>query len=233
MPSLQLRVLESLTEARNYNRWLCDLALPHLGDHPLEIGSGLGHFAQRWLDSGIPRLTASEMDAPGVERLRMTFADEPRADVCEVDISNPPSDLPRFSAVVALNVIEHIEDDRAALAAARKLVRPGGAVVVFVPAHSWAMSSFDRAIGHWRRYSASSLRDTFEDAGLPVETIRYVNAPGLLAWLVGMKLLGRTPTDGHVLRAYDRFVVPLARRFDERVSLPFGQSLFAVGRAAE
>jgi len=195
--------------------------------------SGLGYFAQGWLDAGIEHITVSEMDESGVAGLRSRFADDSRVEVCEIDLSEPPSGMGRFSAVVALNVIEHIERDVDALAAARRLVSPGGAVVVFVPAHAWATSRFDRAVGHWRRYSASGLRGAFDAAGLSVETLRYVNAAGLVAWLVGMKLLRRTPTDRTAVRVYDRFAVPFARSLDERISLPIGQSLFAVGRSLE
>ncbi len=229
-PMLQLRTLESLTAARNYNRWIAGLALPYLGDHPLEIGSGLGEFASLWLETGVPRITVSEADPAALAELQGRLGEDPRVDVMELDVTQAPVASRAFSAVVAVNVLEHIRDDVGALSAARTLVRPGGAVVVFAPAHEWAMSAFDRAIGHWRRYTIGGLRKTVEDAGLAVDEIRYVNAPGLLAWFVGMKLLRRTPTDARAVRLYDRFVVPATQRLERVVRPPFGQSLFAVGR---
>ena len=75
--TIQLRSLESLAEAKNYNRWVADLALPYLGTDPLEVGSGLGYFAQGWLDSGIPRITVSELDTAGTVRLRSTSPTHP------------------------------------------------------------------------------------------------------------------------------------------------------------
>ena len=64
----QSEVLESLASAVNYNRWLTDLARPHLGDSPIELGSGLGDYAQAWLDSGVPRITTTEIEhVPGGE----------------------------------------------------------------------------------------------------------------------------------------------------------------------
>ena len=227
-PEIQLRVLETLEHAKNYNKWVADLVVPYLGDDPLEIGSGLGYFARSFLESGVPRITVSERDQESAVRLRAAFADQPRVEVQEIDIAGPPPELPHFSSVVALNVLEHVEDDVAALAAASRLVRLGGSVIVFVPAHPFAMSSFDRSIGHFRRYTKSRLTRTFAAAGLPNSEIRYVNAPGLLAWVVGMKLLRRTPNDRLAVRTYDRMVVPVARRVEDHVPLPFGQSLFAV-----
>ena len=203
--------------------------MPYLGDDPLEFGSGFGYFARGWLGAGVPRMTVSEVDAPSADRLRSTFADDPRVNVREIEITAPPQDLRRFSAVVALNVLEHIQDDVAALTAAGRLVRAAdGAVVIFVPANPRAMSAFDRAIGHYRRYTERGLRETFEAAGLLVETARYVNAPGLVAWLVGVKLLKRSPADTSAVLVYDKLAIPASRWLDERIRMPFGQSLFAV-----
>ena len=56
---LQSSVLEDMGTAPNYQAWLVSLALPHLGDHPIELGSGLGHYAQDWLDAGVPRITVT------------------------------------------------------------------------------------------------------------------------------------------------------------------------------
>jgi len=229
--TLQLRVLEALTTAENYNRWIADLALPFLGHDPLEIGSGLGEFASLWLSSGVDRITVSELDRAGVTELQARFAGDPRVEAAEIDITGASRVARAFSSVVAINVLEHVRDDVAALREARALLEAGGFLILFVPAHGWAMSTFDRAIGHWRRYTIGSLRGTIEAAGLNVDTIRYVNAPGLLAWFVGMKLLRRTPTDVGAVHLYDRFVVPVTRRVERRVTPPFGQSLFAVGRA--
>ena len=133
---------------------------------------------------------------------------------------------------MALNVLEHIADDVAGLRGASRLVRPGGAVVLVVPAFSVAMSRFDREIGHYRRYTERTLRRALEDAGLAVAELRYLNAPGLLAWIAGMRLLRMAPREGVVLRAWDRVVVPPTRALERRWRPPFGQSLLAVGRTA-
>jgi SAM-dependent methyltransferase len=230
MASLQHSVLEALEGARNYNTWVASLVLPHLGDDPIEIGSGTGTNAALLLEAGLARVTVTETDSELVERLRERFADDGRVTVRRLDLlAASPGE---HSACLALNVLEHIEDDAEALRAAGRLIRAGGAVVVFVPAFPFAMSDFDRAIGHYRRYTKASARDAFSRAGLGMEELRYVNAPGLAAWTVGMRLLRMRPREGLVLRGWDRAVVPVARRVERRVSPPFGQSLLAVGRTA-
>jgi SAM-dependent methyltransferase len=224
---VQLRVLEGLEHAENYNRWLADLTRPYLGDDPVEAGSGLGGNAALWLANGLPRLTVSELDEEAVERLRQRFAADGRVDVAQIDLATAPA--ASHSSCVALNVLEHIEDDVAALRGAARLVRPGGAVVMFAPAFQFAAGPFDRAIGHFRRYTRVTISRAYENAGLRVASVRYVNAPGLLAWFVSVRMLGHTPREGVLLRAWDRGVVPLIRKGERRFAPPFGQSVLAVG----
>jgi hypothetical protein len=91
-------------------------------------------------------------------------------------------------------------------------------------------SRFDAAVGHYRRYTKASLARAIDDADLEVVDITYVNAPGALAWYVVATRLGRRPTEGWSTRLFDRLAVPVARRAEQRVEPPFGQSLLAVAR---
>jgi SAM-dependent methyltransferase len=228
---LQSQTLESVASAENYHAWLTDLARPHLGDHPLELGSGLGDYAQRWLDDGLPEITVTEADPERLAVLRSRFAGDPRVHVHPIDVLRP---VPAgHSAYVAFNVLEHIPDDVQALKAAHVLLRPGGKVIMFVPAFELAMSRFDREVGHVRRYTRRSLRGAMTAARLVVDDVRYVDVPGLLAWFVGMRLLRMTPGGGPLLAVWDRLVVPVARWLESRVRAPFGKSVFAVAHVPE
>ena len=136
---LQSQTLESVADAENYHDWLTSLALPYLGDSPLELGSGLGDYAQRWLDAGVPAITVTEVDHDRLSVLKQRFATEPRVQVTGIDVLNPPPG--DYSAFAAFNVLEHIPDHVQALRAAHSLVSPGGAVIMLVPAFEFAMSS--------------------------------------------------------------------------------------------
>ena len=241
---LQSQVLESLAGAVRYRRWLADLARPYLGAHPIEIGSGNGDYAQEWAaptraGRGMVSFTATEADEGRCEGLARRFAGHPivrtRALWLGTDLETDPhatdAAAPDHTAAVAFNVLEHIVDDVGAARAMGRLVRPGGAVVLLVPAFPSAMSTFDIAVGHVRRYTRRTLRRTLTDAGLEIETIRYVNPIGLVGWYVTVKALGLWPDDGWLVRVYDRMVVPVARVAD-RTRIPFGQSVFAVARVS-
>ncbi len=92
------------------------------------------------------------------------------------------------------------------------------------------MSKFDREVGHFRRYTKRSAMALLEDAGFTTIELRYVNSLGWFAWLVGMKMCRMRPSDGVVLRIWDRMVIPALRTIEKRISPPFGQSVLIVGQ---
>jgi SAM-dependent methyltransferase len=224
---LQSRVLEDLSDAVNYQRWLADLARPHLGTDPIELGSGNGDYAMTWLET-VPRITVTEADDGRLKALTKRFIEDSRVDVRALLL--PTDERAEHSAAVALNVLEHVEDDVAGLKSISGLLRPGGAVVLIVPAFPSAMSRFDRTIGHYRRYTVASLGAALTAAGLHTEQIRYINPVGLLGWYTVCRTLRLAPHNGPLVRLYDRLVVPVARRLETRWQPRFGQSVFAVAR---
>jgi SAM-dependent methyltransferase len=224
---VQSGVLEDLTEAVNYRHWLAGLAAPYLGDNPIEVGSGIGDYADVWLHT-VPRITVTETHEDRLKLLHERFVDDTRVDVRRLTL--PADETGEHSAAVALNVLEHIRDHVGAIRSVTGMLRPGGRVVLIVPAFEFAMSKFDRTIGHERRYTRASAGEVLTAAGLEIEELRYLNPLGLMSWFVVCRLLGSYPRNGVMLRTYDRAVVPLARGLERRWRPPFGQSVFAVGR---
>jgi SAM-dependent methyltransferase len=130
--------------------------------------------------------------------------------------------------VVCSNVLEHIEDDRAALEALRKLLVPGGRIVLVVPALHALYGSIDRAIGHYRRYTSQEIAAVLSAAGLEVEHVSYFNLLGVPGWFLNARILQRRTIPGLQARLNDR-LVPLLR-LERRFRPPLGMSLLAVGR---
>src|ERR687885_1517910 len=77
---VQSEVLEGLATAVNHRRWFVELALPYLGDNPIEIGSGLGDYAVEWAEH-LPRFTATEADPDRLVQLKERLGDQPHIDV--------------------------------------------------------------------------------------------------------------------------------------------------------
>lgn len=222
----QTEVLEDLRDAVRYRAWICALAEPWLGDAPVEIGSGVGDYAEEWARPD-RLVTASDARPSRVAELERRFRDSPLVRVQH--LVAPTSRRGEHSAVVAINVLEHIEDDVEALRSFRDLLAPDGHVVVFVPAFPALMSDFDGKVGHVRRYRRASLAASLDAAGFDPLVLHHVNAPGFFAWFLIMRLLGGRPRRGILLKAFEA-LVPVLSRVEGWHRPPFGQSLFAVAR---
>ncbi|MFJ6199871.1 class I SAM-dependent methyltransferase [Micromonospora sp. NPDC092111] len=224
---VQSEVLEGLATAVNHRRWFVELAVPHLGDNPIEIGSGLGDYALEWARH-VPRFTATEADPDRLVALKERLADEPTIEVREMLLPHPEGG--DYSAAVSYNVLEHIEDHVGALSSMKDLVRPGGAVIIIVPAFQFAMSPADVATGHVRRYTKQTLTAAMTSAGLRVETMHYANALGLIGYFMATKVFRLMPKEGPMVKVYDTLVLPATKAAEQLVRPPFGQSVFAVAR---
>jgi SAM-dependent methyltransferase len=83
----------------------------------------------------------------------------------------------QFDLVCAFEVLEHLADDRAALRSWRALVRPGGHLLISVPAHAARFGPADDAVGHYRRYEPAALRSLLTESGLGNVRLVMYGAP--------------------------------------------------------
>ncbi|NUT00099.1 MAG: class I SAM-dependent methyltransferase [Sphingomonas sp.] len=199
----------------------------------LEIGCGTGHNLAMLGEFGA--VDALEVDdvARGMaeERLGHPVLSSPLPELAGV-----PDD--RYDMVAALDVIEHIPDDKAALEGISRVLKPGGKLVVTVPAHQWMWSAHDVVNHHQRRYSKAALRQLIERSPLRLEAIGYLNSllfPVALAERLASKVTGKedanlAPPAEPINQLLER-VFAAERRLIGRVPLPPGLSLFAVASA--
>lgn len=234
------RTLEDSSGQEHYRRYQFDLIAPHCGPSVLEVGSGAGEFAGQF--RGLDRLVLTDVDPDAVAALGRRFAGRTEVSARVVDLDGDlPVDEP-VSSVVAINVLEHIEDDVAALRRLAGAVTPGGSIVLWVPAYPALYGDFDRAVGHVRRYTPRSLRAAAVSAGLRVERCHPVNLLGGIAWWAAVRVAGVGIGDegggggdgggvkARLVAAYDRVVVPVTRALERLGPPPFGQSVLCVLR---
>jgi SAM-dependent methyltransferase len=221
---------DSMGEARNYYRWILAQFLPYLGEEMIEVGAGAGNFAAHVLSARpemrLTLIEPAENLAPG---LAARFAGNPNVNVLRGNLEEHAAGLVADSAAM-VNVLEHVHDDAGCLLRLREVLRPGGRVLLFVPAVPAIYGSLDAAFEHYRRYSRSGLQRILGAAGLKIEELRYVNLPGVAAWWMAGKLLQRRTLDAKSVRIYDRWVVPWLSRIERTWEPPIGQSLLAVAR---
>ncbi|MFQ5458795.1 MAG: class I SAM-dependent methyltransferase, partial [Myxococcota bacterium] len=221
--------LDTLGAAQRLNRWLFEQIREGLGDRVLEIGSGVGNMTQFLLSKKL--VVASDIDARHLERLRRRFVEGERLRVMHVDAARIDPDQLRplgIDTVMGLNVLEHVEDDGAALARMHALLPPEGRLALLVPALPSLFSSLDRSLDHHRRYSRKDLEAKLQRAGFQVESLRYFNVPGILGWWLNGRILKRRALPGNQVRLFD-LLVPLFR-LEQRFGPPFGLSLIAIAR---
>jgi SAM-dependent methyltransferase len=214
--------LEVMAEAANYNSFLLGLVTAQLapGDLVLDFGAGTGAFAAPLAAAG-NHIVCVEPDH-GL-RARLSAAGfEAREHIGPV----APESL---DFIYSINVLEHIKDDLGALAQLRDRLKPGGTLLVYVPAFPCLFSSMDRKVGHVRRYRRAALATSLEQCGFRVERIAYQDSLGFFASLL-FKIIGNA--DGTINRraviAYDRWVFPLSRWLDRVVGRWFGKNLVAL-----
>ena len=216
------------TAAPRYRQWEYDLVAPFLGRTVLEVGSGLGYFAEKLAEGTFDRLVLSDPDAGCLARLRETYADRRGVEVAEVALPGRVDIGAPVESVVAMNVLEHIEDDAQALRDLAGAVTPGGRIILWVPAYMRLYGDFDRKVGHFRRYTPETIAATVERAGLGVRHARPVNLLGGVAWWIAVRRGGAGSPDRRLVWLYDNVAIPTTRAIEKVVRPPFGQSVLCV-----
>ena len=199
----------------------------------LEIGCGTGHNLAMLGEFG--HVDGLELDdearALSEKRLGRKVMSSPLPELAEV-----PDRY--YDLIGAFDVIEHIEDDAAALASIAAKLKPRGKFVMAVPAHQWMWSAHDVVNHHKRRYSRRSLKTLIEGSPLQLDRIGYFNSllfPLAVAERAASKLRGKESADVTLppapLNAGLEKVFGVERHLIGRLPLPIGLSLFAVASA--
>jgi len=215
-----------------YYRWLRDLTAPWLAAPALEVGVGGGHFTSHLATLAAP-VTGLDIEQAYLTDAQARFGAAFVPLHADIGLPLAPDIEARlaghFGSAVCFNVLEHIRDDRLALANMAHMLRPRGHLLLFVPAFPCIFGSLDRADAHERRYARADLRRRLAQAGFDVVRIDHMNLPGFFGWWWNGRVRHLTLLTERQYRAYDR-LVPWIARVERRVTPPFGQSLFAVAR---
>jgi len=196
----------------------------------LEIGCGTGHNLPMLAQFG--EIDAIEIDetarAKASERLGKPVGTSPLPELVGVE---PGS----YDLVAVLDVIEHVEDDVAALKAITAALKPGGRILITVPAHQWMWSAHDVVNHHKRRYSKAGFEALLEKSGLQGRKLGYFNSllfPVAVAARFAGKLMGKDDSDDSPppkpLNTLFEGIFRLERHMVGRVPLPPGLSLIAL-----
>jgi len=218
--------LELFKKARNWKAyWRAQIAEFVRGE-VLEVGAGIGANTLTLSSLAYDRWTCLEPDAVLAARIELPPGGRHKTVVGTIgDLSADAT----FDAILYIDVLEHIEDDRGEMARAAARLKSGGALIVMAPAHPFLFTPFDTAIGHFRRYTRTSLRQT-APATLSLEKLVYLDAAGLLASVANRLVLSRSLPKVWQILVWDRLLVPVSRLIDPLFAGRVGKNVLGIWR---
>jgi SAM-dependent methyltransferase len=225
--------LHDIEEAMpNFAGWLYSCVRGELGHRVVDAGAGIGTYAELLLKDG-REVVALEYDGAFARELQRRFAGR-GVHVFQADLGDAAG-LPQFEpadSMLCLNVLEHIKDDAQTLRNFRERVKPGGTLVILVPAYPRLFNTMDRALGHFRRYSKGQLEARLRETGWQVRRTFRFNAFGVPGWYVAGMLRRKNP--GRTLsQLFDTLLPAFAQIEKYAVRGAWGLSLVSVCRRVD
>lgn len=221
--------LEIFEKAVHWKRYFARQMMPYVRGNVLEAGAGIGANLKFFAQAGFRHWTCLEPDRALAAQLSAAVPDPARYET----VVGTLDDLHgrRFDAILYIDVLEHIEDDRSELRRAAAHLTPGGFVIVLSPAHQWLYTPFDAAIGHFRRYTKKTL-GAAAPPELRIEKLVYLDAVGMAASLANRLFLQSAMPAHSQIQVWDRLMIPASRVLDPLLGYTAGKSVLAVWRAA-
>ncbi|MFN2532125.1 MAG: class I SAM-dependent methyltransferase [Pyrinomonadaceae bacterium] len=229
--------LEVMNNARNYHKWILSAFKSYLASHVVEVGAGVGSFSELILAHHTPQtFSLVEPSAHTYEELCVRIK-QFQTDSKTVayhgtfrDVVGKICKAQSPDTVIYVNVLEHVEDDIAELDAVHDALTAGGHVLIFVPALPWLYGSFDKMVGHFRRYRKSELEHKLRKAGFKIVHSRYFDFAGVIPWWIKYRILQESTMEPGAVKFYDQFIVPSMRRVETLMPVLIGKNLIAVGK---
>jgi SAM-dependent methyltransferase len=223
--------LELFQGATNWKRYLASQVKPFVGARVAEVGAGIGANTP-FLCSSAAEWLCIEPDplfAGCIERRKVGGDLCPQCKIVNAKLADLPLRA-NFDTILYVDVIEHIEDDRAEVAEAAARLRRRGYLVILSPAHQWLFTPFDAAIGHYRRYTRKTLAD-LNPPGLRLVLFKYLDSVGMLASAANRFFLRTAHPTRAQVRFWDRLMVPTSRWTDPLTNFSVGKSILVVWQA--
>jgi len=224
--------LRAISGAKKFNKWMYDSIKDNCFGNILEIGSGIGNLTEIFLKEK-KDIHGSDIRIEYINDLKSRFGNyENLKSVLMLDIAHPDFDnnyrpyFNSFDTIFALNVIEHIKDDKTAIKNCLKLLKENGNLIILVPAYECLYNSIDKSLYHFRRYSKSSLRFIFPN----IKQIKHLysfNFMGIFAWWISGEVFRDEVVKPNKMNIYNS-LVPIFRIIDKIFFNKIGLSLIAV-----
>jgi SAM-dependent methyltransferase len=225
--------LSLFSRAINWKRYIRDSLQPFIHGRVAEVGAGFGATTEVLSVLPHDEWYAFEPDEALLQQLRASqiAGRLPTSVVPFCGFLDSLDASETFDAIIYVDVLEHIEDDKAELERAARRLKPNGHLVILSPAYQSLFSEFDAAIGHFRRYTLPQLK-ALAPTGLRYNAGFYLDSIGVLTSVANRLFLKQSYPTASQIHFWDRFFVPVSRVTDKAVGHMFGRSVVAVWKAA-
>jgi 2-polyprenyl-3-methyl-5-hydroxy-6-metoxy-1,4-benzoquinol methylase len=219
--------LEYLASAERLCDWMFTQFAAEVHGSVAEAGAGIGTFSERLLEAGAEELLLLEPDVTLVRGLEHRFAHDPRVRIARESLPEAPSlEEASRDLVLCQNVLEHVDDDAAAVRTMARALRPGGTLALLVPAGPRLYGALDRSYGHRRRYDRGRVEALLVEAGLVLRELRPFNLLGVPGWWLKNRRAGAR-VGPRSLAAYE-LLVRGWRPLEQQLRPRWGLSLVAL-----
>ena len=182
----------------------------------LEFGAGKGEFIGRFTSRKNLELLAVEIDPTYLKNLSEKV-------IVYNSIEKVPSGL---DCIYLIDVLEHLEDDRFYLKKFHDKLKSGGRLFIYVPARMELYTSFDKEIGHFKRYTLKELRSKVVEAGFKIDEIHYHEFLGYIAMWINKIIRNKHSLNPSLVKIYDKVLVPVTNFFERIIPAPIGKSIY-------
>lgn len=219
--------LELFQHAKNWKKYFSKKIQPFIKGRVLEIGAGIGATTLLLNNGTVPSWLMLEPDIEMANSLQNKLARNELPANTSLKNGTINSISNSFDTIIYIDVLEHIEADAAELKNAFALLNPGGHIIVLSPAFQFIFNPFDKAIGHFRRYSRKMLKELSPDGSILISN-RYYDTVGYFAALVNKFFLRQHYPSVKQVLLWDRWMIPVSRLSDKIFFHSFGKSIIAI-----
>ncbi len=226
--------LETISRAKEFNRWMYQTIKPFLKGSILELGSGIGNISD-YIIKDFSNVTLSDFNFYYKEHLEKKYHNNKNVkEIITLDLQNNYFDKQNsatntFDSIVLLNVIEHLANDALAIQLCNFLLKKNGNLIVLAPAYNFLYSQLDKILGHYRRYTIKSLSRQFSNHPFEIIHKQYFNLLGIGGWLIYNKILKKERIDNSKMKIFNG-LVSFAKPLDKVVFNKVGLSVIIVAK---
>lgn len=216
-----------MSQAIWYNQWTLKKFSKYIVGDILEVGCGIGNFTKDLTKYG--PVWAFDINKNHIATTIKKVKGKVQVGIGDIETGNYFFKNRQFDSIICLNVLEHIQNDRKAVANLYKLLKPNGYLCLLVPANPFLMGEIDKAIGHFRRYNLNQLITLLGDNQFKIILQENINFLGAIGWWWAGKVLKNKQVGLDKMRLFN-FFAPLFLSIEDKIGTPIGTSILIVAQ---